>query len=106
MLGIFKIALRLRDRDVFMWRSVKSLNIFSTLTLKQIFYKTKTFLKILGYRFLVERIKIEKTSFPYKTVISEANVKTNRMVTTKWAYHRERSFASNYFIFFESFVSV
>ena len=59
----------------------------------------KTFFKKLEYRFLVERIKIEKASFPYKTTISEANVKTNRMVTTKWAYHRERSFASNYFIF-------
>ena len=30
---------------------------------------------------------------------SEANVKTNRMITTKWAYHRRRSFTSNYFIF-------
>ena len=59
----------------------------------------KTFSKKLGYHFLVERTKIEKASFPYKTDISEANVKTNRMVTTKWAYHRERSFASNYFIF-------
>ena len=59
----------------------------------------KTFFKKLEYRFLVERTKIEKASFPYKTAISEANVKTNRMVTTKWAYHRERSFTSNYFIF-------
>ena len=66
----------------------------------------KTFFKKLGYRFLVERIKIEKASFPYKTAVSEANVKTNRMVTTKWTYHRERNFASNYFIFFERFDSV
>ena len=56
-------------------------------------------MKKLEYRFLVERTKIEKTSFPYKTTISEAKVKTNRMVTTKWAYHRERDFDSNYFIF-------
>ena len=42
-------------------------------------------------------------SFPYKTAISEANVKTNRKVTTKLAYHRERSFASNYFIFLKVF---
>ena len=34
-----------------------------------------------------------------KTAISEANVRTNRIVTTKWAYHRELSFAGNYFIF-------
>ena len=46
-------------------------------------------------------MKIEKASFPYETAISEANIKTNRMVTTKWAYHRERSFASNYFIFLQ-----
>ena len=30
--------------------------------------------------------------------MSEANVKTNKMVSTKWTYHKER-FASNYFIF-------
>ena len=57
------------------------------------------FQKKLEHCFLVERTKIEKASFPYKPAISEANVKTNRMVTTIWAYHRERSFASNYFIF-------
>ena len=28
----------------------------------------------------------------------ETDFETNRMVTRKWAYHRERSFASNYFI--------
>ena len=82
-----------------MWRSVKILNIFSTLTLKQIFQKTKTFFKKMEYRILAERTKIEKASFPYKTAISEANVKTNKMVTTKWVYHWERSFASNYFSF-------
>ena len=87
VLGIFKIAL------------LKILNTFSILTLKQIFWKAKTFFKKLEYRFLVERTKIEKASFPYKTAISEANVKTNRMVSTKWTYHKERSFASNYFIF-------
>ena len=64
----------------------------------------KIFKKKLEYRLLVERIKIEKASLPYKTDILEANVKANKMVTTKWAYHRERSFASNYFNFFESFV--
>ena len=99
MLGIFKIALRLRDWHVFMWQSVKVSNVFNTLTLKQIFWKTKTFFKKLEYCFLVESTKIENASFPYKSAISEANVKTNRMVTTKWTYHKERSFASNYFIF-------
>ena len=103
ILGIFKIALRLRDRYVFMWQSVKVSNVFNTLTLKQIFWKTKTFFKKLEYRFLVEATKIENTSFPFKTALSEANVKTNRMATTKWTYHKEWSFTSNYFIFLENF---
>ena len=84
VLGIFKIALRLRNRHVFMWQSVKILNVFNTLTLKHIFWKTKTFFKKLKYRFLVESTKIKNALFLYKAAISEViNVKTNRMVTTK-----------------------
>ena len=60
----------------------------------------KTFFKKLEDRFLVESSKSENASFPYKTNVSEDNVKTNTMVSRKWAYHKERSFASNYFIFF------
>ena len=59
----------------------------------------RTFFKKLEYRFLVESTKIENALFPCKTALSEANVKTNRMLSTKWNYHKERSFASNYFIF-------
>ena len=81
-----------------MWQSVEILNVFNTLTLKQIFWKTKTIFKKLGYRFLVESTKIENASFPDKTAIPEANVKINRMVSTKWTYHEER-FTRNYFIF-------
>ena len=58
-------------------------NVFNTLTLKQIFWKTKTIFQKLEYSFLVESTKIENTSFPYKTAMSEAIVKTNKMVTTK-----------------------
>ena len=75
------------------------LNDFNTLTLKQIFWKTKISLKKLDTFFFVESTKTGNASFRYKTAISEANVKTNRMVSTKWTYHIERSFASNYFIF-------
>ena len=74
MLGIFKIALRLRDWHVFVWQSVKVSNVFNTLTLKQIFWKTKTFFKKLEYRIFVEITKIESTSFPFKTALSVANV--------------------------------
>ena len=59
----------------------------------------KTFFNKLEYSFSVESTKIENASFLYKTAISEANVETNRMVTTKLTYHKERSFASNYLIF-------
>ena len=59
-----------------MQQPVKILNVFNTLTLKQIFWKTKTFFKKLEYRFLVESTKIENASFPYKTAMSEANIKT------------------------------
>ena len=82
-----------------MWQSVDILNDFNTLTLKQIFWQTKISLKKLDTFFFVESTKTGNASFRYKTAISEANVKTNRMVSTKWTYHIERSFASNYFIF-------
>ena len=74
--------------------SVKVSNVFNTFNFETNFWKTKTFLKELGYRLLVETSKIENTSFPFKTALSETNVKTNRMATTKWTYHKEWSFAS------------
>ena len=82
------------------------LNNFGILTLKQIFWKVKTFLKKLGYHFLVESTKIENVSLLYKTAISEANVITDRMVCTKWTYHKEWSHASNNFIFLNIFFSL
>ena len=65
---------------MFMWQSVEILNVFNTLPLKQIFWKTETFLEKLEYRFLVESTKIENAIL-------------------KWTYHKEPSFGSNYFIF-------
>ena len=76
--------------------------------MKQIFWKTKTFFKKLEYYFLVEMTEIENTSIqlPFKTALSEANVRANKMATTKWTikwtYHKEWSFASNYFNFQEN----
>ena len=66
-----------------MWKSVGILNVLNNLTLKQISWKTKTFFEKLENRFSVESTKIENTSFPYKSALSEANVKTNRMVSKK-----------------------
>ena len=70
------------------------------------FLENENLFQKLEYRFLAESSKIENASFPYKTVITKANFKTNKMGTAEWTYHKERSFASNYFIFFENFVSV
>ena len=67
-----------------------------------IFCKTKSFFIKLEYRFLVETVKIQNTLFSFKTSLLEANVKTNRMATSKWTYHKEWIFATNYFIFLEN----
>ena len=90
--------------EYFMWQSLNIFKVFNILTFEQSFWKTKTFLKKLECLFLVESTKIEITTFPYKTVLSEANVKRKRMGNTKCTYHRELSYASNYL--FENFVLV
>ena len=51
----------------------------------------------MKYRFLIESTKIENASFSHKTAMLEANVKTNRVVSTNWVNHKERS---NYLFFF------
>ena len=53
------------------------------------FLENENLFKNLEYRFLVESTKIENVPLSYKTVKSEANVETNRMVSTKWTYHKE-----------------
>ena len=73
----------MRDRHIFMWQSVKILNV-SRFSGKQNLFKK------LEYGFLVENTKIENASFPYKTGISEANVKTNRMVSTNGRITKNR----------------
>ena len=54
----------------------------------------KTYFKKLENYFSVESTKIENTSLSCKTAISEANAKTNRMVSPKLTYQKGRSFAS------------
>ena len=61
--------------------------------------KENLFQKNWGTVFLIESTEIENATFPYKTALSEANVKTNKMGNTKWTYHKERSFVTNYFMF-------
>ena len=62
--------------------STNIFNIFNTSTLKLVFSKTKTFFKKLDYCFLVHSTKIETAASPYKTTLSKANGKTNRMGCT------------------------
>ena len=38
--------------------------------------------------FFGESTKIENATFPYKTTLSEANVETNRVGSTKWTYRK------------------
>ena len=83
-----------------MRQSVKVSNVFNTLTSKPIFWKTKIFFKKLDYCFLIETTKIKNNHFHSK-LLSEVNVKKNRMATTKWTCHKEWNFASNYFIFWK-----
>ena len=134
----------------FTWQSLVILNVFNTLVLKQVLWKTKTFLKIFRSSqvfleisqnsqentyarllkketlaqvfscefceiskntfftervwltdsdywsnfFLVESRTIERGIFPYKTSLSKANFKTNRIRSTKWSYQKERGFAT------------
>ena len=58
----------------------ENFNVFKTdfLEIENLFQKTRV-------AFLAESTKIESATFPYKTAISEANVKTNRLAST-WAY--------------------
>ena len=91
---------------MFIWQSVKILNIFNTLTLKQILWKMKTFFKKLEYRFLVESSKIGNASLPYKTAISEATVKTNRMVSKRWPITKNGVLLVTTLFFWKFYVSL
>ena len=65
------------------------------------FLENENFLQKMEYRSLVETANIENTSFPFKATLTEANVQTNRMATTKWTY-QDWNFVSNYFISLEN----
>ena len=102
VLSISKIVLRLTDRHIFIWLSLKILSVFNTLTLKQFFGKTETTFKKLENCFSVKSSAIENATFPCKTALSKTNVEKNKMWLTKRTYHKERSFTFNYFIFSET----
>ena len=90
VLGIFKIA------SIWEIGMVLCDIYWKFWTIFKIFWKTQNLFKKPEYRFLVEITKIDNISFPYKTALSEANVKANKMRSTKWTYHKEQSFVSNF----------
>ena len=68
-----------------MWQSAEILNVFKNFNFnfEVHFLENTNLFKKLEYNFLAKSIKIENVSFSYKTAMSEANVKTNGMVSTK-----------------------
>ena len=103
LLWIFKIVSVFRDRHVFMWQPLEISNIFNTLTLKQIFWETKTFFKKLEYHFLVENDQIERASFPNKStqkpMLREVEWVQNGV--QNGSITKNGVFASNCFIFWK-----
>ena len=68
-----------------MWQSAEILNVFKNFNFnfEVDFLENTNLFKKLEYHFLFYCIKIENASFSYKTAMSDANVKTNGMVSTK-----------------------
>ena len=104
VLGIFKTVLRLRDRHVFMGQSLKVSNVFNTLTLEQIFWKTNTFFKKLEYRFLAETTMTEKNIISIqnccqKPMLREREWRIQNALITKSGILSVFSFLENLFQF-------
>ena len=73
------------------------------LSLKEIFWETQNLFKKLEYTFLVESTKIENATFPYKTALSEANVKTNKIESKNCTYITTNGFLPVTTLFFRKF---
>ena len=83
----------------------RNLECFHCFIFETDFLKNKNLFKKLEYTFLVQSANIESAIFPHKSALPEANIKTNRMGSAEWTYHKGRSFASNFVflkIFFQS----
>ena len=63
--------------------------MFSILYLWNNFLKNENLFQKTGVSLLVEISKTENVIFPFRTALSEANDKTNRMGCTKWTYSKE-----------------
>ena len=78
-------------------RITENFECFQFFNFETSFLKNENLFQNLEYCFLVGITNIENSAFSYKTTLSVSSVMTNRMGSTKWAYQKERSFASNYF---------
>ena len=86
---IFKTAHHLKEWHVFMLWTFECFQYFNFETN---FQKT-------GVPIFVKSTNIKDANFPYKLILSEANINTNRMRSTKWIYDKKRSFACDDFGF-------
>ena len=95
-----------------MWQSLKILNVIITLTLKQVFWKTKSSFQKLEYRFLVESATMENAIFPLckcyfgwydnkKWVLNRVNFCTRHISWTKENCRRETKWRNKRFAFQE-----
>ena len=66
-----------------MRQSLEILNVMITLTSIKFSEKRKPISKKLEYRFLIKSTTSENVALPYTTNLPKANVKTNRMRSTK-----------------------
>ena len=80
-----------------MRQSLEILNVFNTLNLSLL--KNENLFQKLENPYLIESITIENATFPSKTALSKASVKTNRTGSIKWTYQKEKSFTTNYLSF-------
>ena len=66
----FRYSSPLKDRHIFIWQPPKILNVFFTSTLKQVFWKTKPFLKnwstFFSWKCYYEKRHISIQSGPFK----------------------------------------
>ena len=80
--------LSLRDRTVLNMTISEHFERFQYFNFATNFLENEIFFEKMEHRFLIESTEIESATFPHKTADS-----------SKWTYHKERSFASNSFIF-------
>ena len=81
--SFFKIAPSFKRPVCFYVTVSENFKRFQYINFNSNFLENENLLQKPGVPFLVETTKIENTSFSFKTALSKANIKTNKVVTTK-----------------------